>query len=234
MKEILLVDKPKGISSFDVIRILRKKLKIKKMGHAGTLDPQATGLLIIGVGKGTKKLKNYFKLPKTYLMDVLLGIKTDTGDLEGKIIEQKKVSEIDLNQLEKVLGSLKGSHDLPVPKFSAIKIKGKKLYELARKGIDFTPPKRKMSIFSLKLLDVKKEKEKVLLKIEMNCGSGTYARSVAEEIGRRLGVPSVLKDLRRTKIGNFDVKDAMKIEQDMVKLKVKTKLKRSENKNNKF
>jgi tRNA pseudouridine55 synthase len=105
-KEILLIDKPKGISSFDVIRILRKELGVRKLGHAGTLDPLATGLLIIGVGKGTKRLNDLLKLPKVYEMDILLGKKTETGDLEGKVLEEKEVEKIASEEARKVLKDL--------------------------------------------------------------------------------------------------------------------------------
>ncbi len=225
MKEILFIDKPKGITSFDVIRILRKKLGIRKIGHGGSLDPQATGLLIVGIDKGTKKLKDFFHLPKTYLMEILLGQKTDTGDLEGKIIEEKKVKKLNLQKLKEILksmqqkmepqgqsrGPLDAGIELPIPLYSAIKIKGKPLYRYAREGIKINPPKRKMKIFSLKLLDIWQEEDFYILKIEMRCGGGTYARSVACEIGRRLSLPATLKELRRTEIGNINISQAKKL-----------------------
>jgi len=212
-EDIILIDKPKGISSFDVIRILRKKLKIKKMGHAGTLDPQASGLLIIGVGKGTKKLKDFFHLPKKYIMEVLLGKKTETGDLEGKVVKEEKVTKdkIDLSKVKKILKEMTKELTLPVPLYSAVKIKGQPLYKLARKGIKIVPPRRKMKIFNLKLLDYFQKDNYFILKIEMDCGAGTYARSVAEEIGKRLNLPATLSNLKRVKIGKFDIKKAKKL-----------------------
>ncbi len=211
MKEILLIDKPKGISSFDVIRILRKKLKIKKIGHAGTLDPLATGLLIVGIGKGTKKLKDFLKLKKEYEVEVLLGKKTETGDLEGKVLEEKEVKEIDIEKLKEILKNLEGEIELEVPLYSAAKIKGQPLYKLARKGIKIEPPKKKMKIYKLKLLKHFPKNKNYILKIKIECASGTYVRSVAEEIGKRLNLPATLSNLRRTKIGKFNVKDAEKI-----------------------
>lgn len=212
MEEILFIDKPKGMSSFDVIRILRKKLKIRKMGHAGTLDPLATGLLIIGVGKGTKRLKEFLNLPKTYLMDILLGKKTETGDLEGKIIEEKEVKEINRKKVKEILKEMEGDIKLEVPLYSAVKLKGIPLYKYARKGIKITPPKRKVRIFYLKLLDFLKEDKFYILKVEMKCQKGTYARAVAEEIGKRLNLPATLKDLRRTKIGKINISQAQKLD----------------------
>jgi len=211
-KEILLIDKPKGISSFEVIRILRKKLKVKKMGHSGTLDPLASGLLIIGVGKGTKKLKNFLKLPKVYLTEILLGRETETGDQDGKVLVEKEIEDLPVEKIKKVLTEIKGKHCLPVPKYSAIKRKGVPLYKLARKGIDFQPPKKMMEVYSIKFLSLTKKDRFFLLKVEIFCSSGTYIRSLAEEIGRRLSLPASLFNLRRTKIGKFKIEEAKKLE----------------------
>jgi tRNA pseudouridine55 synthase len=211
--EILLVDKPKGITSFDVIRILRKKLNIKKIGHAGTLDPMATGLMILGVGKGTKKLTDYIKLDKTYKARVLIGQKTTTGDLEGEVIEEKLLVEqsIDENLVKTVLNDLIGEIQLQVPRFSAIKIKGKKLYEKARKGEAFEAPTRLMKIYKIELQKLNFKDDKLFLDLIIDVGSGAYIRSIAEEIGNRLGYPSTLAELRRTRVGAFGIKDAIEI-----------------------
>ncbi len=208
MEDILLIDKPKGITSFDVIRRLRRKLGIRKLGHAGTLDPNASGLLIVGVGKGTKRLHEYMAQPKTYVTDVLLGIRTETGDTEGRVVEEKPVTDIDRGKLDSVLREMIGEVELAVPIYSALKHKGKPLYAYARKGIPVEPKIRKMEIRSLRLLDVSRFNLETVLRIEMSCGKGTYARSVAEEIGRRLGAPATVKDLRRTRIGEFSVDQA--------------------------
>lgn len=206
--EILFIDKPKGVTSFDVVRALQKKLGIKKIGHAGTLDPFATGLLIVGVGAGTKRMREFEALPKTYAMEVLFGKRTDTGDPEGKIIEEKPAENIDTEKLENILREMEGEITLPIPKYSAVKHKGVPLYKYARKGIDVGEKLRTTKIFYLKLL----EKTGALAKIEMKAEKGTYARSVAEEIGNRLGVPAMLENLRRTKIGDFDVREAKTID----------------------
>lgn len=212
MEDILFIDKPKGITSFDVIRRLRKELGVKKIGHAGTLDPNATGLLIVGVEEGTRRLKEFMALPKTYIMDILLGIRTETGDIKGRIVEEKPVAQIPPEKIKTVLKEMIGMIELPVPAYSALKYKGKPRYEYARKGIALEPKIRKMEIRSLTLLETAKDGGHYLLRIEMSCGKGTYARSVAEEIGRRLCVPATLRDLRRTRIGEFTVADAQKIE----------------------
>lgn len=211
MNDILLIDKPEGITSFDVIRILRKKLNIRKMGHAGTLDPLASGLMIIGVEKGTKKLNQFLKLPKVYQVQVLLGKKTTTGDLEGEVIEVQKVENVDLEKVEKVLREVKGKISLQVPVFSAVKIKGKPLYKYARRGSNIKPPIKEMEVLKVSLLNHFKDSDNYVLSLEIKVSSGTYIRSIAEELGKRLGFPATVAKLRRTKIGNFKVTDAQKL-----------------------
>ncbi|TES97098.1 tRNA pseudouridine(55) synthase TruB [Patescibacteria group bacterium] len=211
VSEILLIDKPKGITSFDVIRKLRKKLGIKKMGHAGTLDPLATGLLIIGVGKGTKKLNQFLKLPKVYEVEILLGKKTTTGDQEGEILEEKPVHDLPSDKIEKVLESIQGKITLPVPAYSAIKKKGKPLYKMARRGEKVEVPEKEMEVVWVRLKDHHKEGDGYILELEMEVKSGTYVRSIAEEIGIKLGYPAMVWELKRTKIGSFRVEDAKAI-----------------------
>jgi len=212
-ENILLVDKPKGITSFDVIRVLRKKMGKKKMGHAGTLDPLASGLMIIGIDKGTKRLTEFLKLPKTYIADILLGKKTDTGDLEGKVIEEKAVGEISEEKIKEELEKFIGKHSLAVPMYSAIKVGGQPLYKRARKNDDsVAPPIKEMEVTDAKLLDIQKTDGKVVLKVEMGVTSGTYIRTLGEEFGRRLGYPATLSDLRRTTIGKYKVEDAMSLD----------------------
>lgn len=209
--QILLIDKPKGITSFDVIRRLRRTLNIKKMGHAGTLDPLASGLMIIGVNRGTKKLNEYLKLPKVYEAQILLGKKTTTGDLEGETIESKEVSKIDLAEIKKVIKDLKGKIVLPVPLYSAIKLQGAPLYKYARKGQIVKPPEKEMKIIEIKLKNHFKKGTYHILDIEIKVASGTYIRSIAEEIGRRLNLPATVAQLRRTQIGKFKIEDAMQL-----------------------
>ena len=216
MEQIIFIDKSKGITSFDVIRMLRRTLGVRKMGHAGTLDPNATGILIVGVGEGTKHLQKYIGLPKTYVMDILLGVRTDTGDITGNIIETSVCPTFNVGQVERILEGMIGSIALPIPSYSALKYKGKPRYAYARKGIALEPKIRKMEIFSLRFIDIcyggLASIANPVLKIEMDCASGTYARSVAEEIGRMRGVPATLKGLRRTRIGTFSVEQARILE----------------------
>ncbi|PIT87527.1 MAG: tRNA pseudouridine(55) synthase TruB [Candidatus Magasanikbacteria bacterium CG10_big_fil_rev_8_21_14_0_10_40_10] len=210
-EDIILIDKPKGITSFDVIRRLRRQLGIKKMGHAGTLDPLATGLMIVGVGSGTKKLNEFLKLDKTYEAEILLGKSTDTGDLEGEVLEEKSVSLIDDEKIKKVLAGLVGDNLLPVPVYSAIKRGGEALYKKARRGEDVEPPKKNMTVYRAELKRSEFTDGAGVLKVVFDVASGTYIRSLAEEIGQRLGYPATIKELRRTQVGQWRVEEAKKL-----------------------
>jgi len=209
---ILLVDKPKGISSFGVIRILRRELGIRKMGHAGTLDPAASGLMIIGVGPGTKKLEGYIKQPKSYQAEILLGIRTSTGDMAGEILETAPVPDFDNEKIAATLAGMKGKLMLPVPAYSAMKQGGRRLYEMARSGRRFVLPIREMDVLSIALDSIGKFEKYPSIVITLEVESGSYIRSIAEELGKRLGVPATIKELRRLTIGKYSVKDARKIE----------------------
>jgi tRNA pseudouridine55 synthase len=218
-ENIILADKPKGITSFDVIRILRKKLGIRKMGHAGTLDPLASGLMIIGVNDGTKKMSEFLKLPKTYVADILLGKKSETGDMEGKIIEEKSSAHITDEIIHSAVAEFPGKHALSVPMYSAIKVGGRPLYAIARKkeaGKTLTeketnavPPIKAMEVLSAEILNIERTNGEIILTVKMEVTSGSYIRTLAEELGKRLSVPAMLTNLRRTEIGEYSVKDAM-------------------------
>lgn len=213
--KIVLVDKPKGISSFDVVRIMQKKLQTRKIGHAGTLDPLASGLMLLGVGKGTKQLTSLLGLPKVYEVSMLLGRQTTTGDLEGTILAESEVKSFDIAQLSEILPEMVGTISLPVPKYSAIKVAGKRLYEYAREGLDVEIPIKEMELHTLIPTDVRKTELGFVVDVTMGVGSGVYIRSVAEEIGRRLDIPVTLYDLRRVTIGEYSVSDAQSIEADL-------------------
>src|SRR3989344_4717876 len=207
-QKLFLIDKPKGVTSFWVIKVLRQKLGIKKIGHAGTLDPLASGLMLVGVGTGTKALHDLIKLPKVYEVVVLLGIKTSTGDMEGEILERKEVADITNEKVEEALKSLVGKTKFKVPAYSAIKVGGKRLYKLARRGRVVDLPEREMEVLNAELLALNDKEGLYLAKIIFEVGSGAYIRSLAEELGRRLGYPATLGDLRRLKIGEYRVEDA--------------------------
>jgi len=206
----LLINKPKGITSHDVISKIRKITDVKKVGHAGTLDPLATGLLIVGIGReSTKRLGNLIKnTKKKYVAEIFLGEERDTDDAEGKVVSKaKKFTAPDVNSIKEILKNFQGEIEQTPPKYSAIKIKGKKSYELARKGKEFSLEGRKVTIYLIKLVEYKFP----ILKIQTTVSSGTYIRALARDIGRELGCGAYLKNLQRTKIGKFDFKDAVNL-----------------------
>ena len=217
LPDLLLIDKPAGITSFDVIRQLRKRLNSKKMGHAGTLDPAATGLLLIGVGPGTKQLEDFLKLNKEYLAEILLGVSTATGDLDGERTEEREVWELGEEEIEAAVGGLEGTLELPVSAYSAIKVDGVPMYKRARDAeqrgetISDTPV-RKMTVHEAACLGISRSGGHLVVTVRFTVASGTYIRSLAVELGRRLGCPATLKSLRRTRIGIFDVAHAKRIE----------------------
>jgi|GEM_PF-935597 len=292
--EILLIDKPVGITSFDVVYKVRRKLNPKpqkyktdvesrrthgvkhvhgvdeilgvtdttegnvlggtltegereatkkiatpwvrlKVGHAGTLDPLASGLMIIGVGKGTKKLAELIKLDKEYIAEVRIGEKRTTGDLEGEVIESKEVDGIPQDAIAKAIASLVGTHRLPVSAYSAIKKEGKPMYKRAReaekKGEMVTDvPCRDMTVYEAEILNTEtiavnrdsqageslegeeSQSKRVVVTVRFAVASGVYVRSLGEELGRRLGYPATLQALRRTKVGEFTVENAQLID----------------------
>lgn len=210
-ENIILVDKPKGITSFDVIRRLRKELGVKKMGHAGTLDPLASGLMIIGIGDGTKQLEGFLKLDKTYVAEILLGTKTDTGDLEGEIIKESEVEYVEEDYVKEVIKNFSGVFELPVPKHSAIKRDGKPLYEYAREGEEVDVPVKPMKVYASRFKSLEEREEGFILTVEFDVASGVYIRSLVEYLGNFLDTPTTLFNLNRTKIGPFSLKSARKI-----------------------
>jgi tRNA pseudouridine55 synthase len=205
---ILLVDKPKGISSYGVIRILQKKMGKRKMGHAGTLDPLATGLLIIGIDKGTKMLSSLIGLPKVYEAEILLGKKTITADIEGEIIEEQQIPVLVEEKILDVIQSMVGTHELAVPIYSAVKRQGKPLYAYAREGKDVEVPVKQMTVTEANLLGF----DEKTVRIRFNVSSGTYIRTLAEEFARRMGTVGTIQNLRRLSIGTYSVDKAMTIE----------------------
>lgn len=221
LPELLLIDKPKGISSFTVIRQLRRLTGVRKMGHAGTLDPLASGLMLIGVEKGTKKLTGLVGLDKEYVASILLGEQRSTGDMEGEILaERPYAGDVSKEAVLEALGALEGEIELPVSAYSAIKKDGVPMYKRARKAAEKGEvvedvPLRVMKVFETELLEIKEMKTengpRLEMKVRFKVGSGTYIRSLAEEVGRLLGYPAVMSDLRRTKVGEYRIEDAKQI-----------------------
>lgn len=208
---IILVDKPAGISSFGAVAKVRGKLKAElghkvKVGHTGTLDPFATGLLILLTGKMTKKSNEFLKLDKEYEAELKLGWESSTGDPEGELsLVSERVPT--MAEVSEAVKSFEGEILQTVPKFSAVKINGERAYKMARAGKDFETPTRKVVIYGIDILDY----EYPMLKIRAKVSSGTYIRTLAEDIGAKLGVGAYLTALRRTKIADYDVENAEKL-----------------------
>lgn len=211
MDGIILINKEKGCTSHDIVNKVKHILN-EKVGHTGTLDPNATGLLPILVGKGTKISQYLINHDKEYEVELKLGIKTDTADIEGKILEEKNVEDKILKKenIIKTLNKFIGRQKQIPPIYSAIKINGKKLYEYARKNIDIEINPRDIEIYEIKLNNI--DKENKLIKFTVKCSKGTYIRSLCEDIAKELGTIGFMKELNRTKVGIFDIKDSIKIE----------------------
>lgn len=219
MNGLLIINKQKGFTSHDIVNVIRKKLDIKKVGHTGTLDPNATGVLPILVGKATKISKYLIEHDKTYIATIKLGEKTDTGDSEGRVIETKKVPKnLEKEEIEQALTDFLGKQKQLPPMYSAIKVKGKKLYEYAREGQEVKVEPRDIEIYKIKLLEYKNNK----IKFEVECSKGTYIRTLCEDVANKLGTLGYMEGLQRTKVNNFDIKDAISLEYlDKVTIKEK-------------
>ncbi len=216
-EDFLLIDKPAGMTSFGVVARVRRVLSEKaghkvKVGHTGTLDPFATGLLILLIGKGTKCSNEFLKLDKWYEATIRLGATSSTGDPEGEITATKDIIEPSSSEIEKVVQSFVGEIEQRVPNFSAVKIDGERAYKLARKGVEVEMPARKVQVFQIDILEYKWPE----LKIRCHVSSGTYIRTLGEDIGKSLGVGGYLTELRRIKVGKYDVKDAVKLDDFML------------------
>lgn len=205
MNSILLIDKPSGITSFDVIRRLRTKLGIRKMGHAGTLDPLATGLLIIGLEKATKELAHYMGLAKEYEVLIEFGKVSTTYDADGELqFTNSELSMMSREEFEKQLQNFVGDIQQTPPPFSAIHVNGKRAYDLARRGEEVKLEPRKIQISAIEILNF----DWPLARLRVQCGKGTYIRSLAHDLGAALGCGGYVKELRRTAIGDFRVENA--------------------------
>ena len=212
---VLLINKPYDWTSFDVVRKIRNAMKIKKVGHAGTLDPLATGLLILCTGKFTKRINEYMAREKEYTGTIVLGASTPTYDLESHPVDVGDYSGITKETLESTAAAFTGEIEQVPPIHSAIKVEGKRVYELARKGHDVVLQPRKViiSVFEIVSVDLPEVQFRVV------CSTGTYIRSLANDFGARLGCGGYLSRLCRTRIGEFELKDAMEIEDAITQIK---------------
>ena len=211
MNGILIVNKSKGYTSHDIVAKV-KKITGEKVGHTGTLDPLATGVLPILIGKGTLCSKYLMNHDKTYKVLLKLGIKKSTGDEEGEIIQEETVDEeiLDERNVKTVLNSFLGEQMQIPPIYSAIKVKGKKLYEYARKGQKVEIEPRKITIYDIKLLKINKVSSEI--QFEVSCSKGTYIRSLCEDIAKKMGTVGYMKELQRTRVGIFTIEQSVLVE----------------------
>lgn len=207
--QFILIDKPVNWTSHDVVAHLRRKLNVKKIGHAGTLDPFATGLLIVGVGReATKRLDEFKGMPKVYETTIHLGATSETQDKTGKITSIVNFPTPVRNDIQEVLKQFVGKQFQTPPMYSAKKINGQKLYDLARAGITVERKPVEIEIYEIKFL----EYNWPYIKIEVRCSTGTYIRTLAHDIGAKLGVGAYCEELRRLAIGEFRVENAEKVQ----------------------
>lgn len=209
MNGILVVDKKKGYTSRDIVNIVSKKLKTKKVGHTGTLDPIATGVLVLLIGKSLKLTEILVSDTKEYIAKIKLGIQTDTLDITGNIVKKYDVGNITKEDITRVLAKYMGKIKQEVPKYSAVHVNGKRLYEYARNNIEVELPKREVEIFDLRLVSDIKNNE---FSISCIVSKGTYIRSLVRDIGISLGTCATMTELRRIKQGIFDIEQAYTLE----------------------
>lgn len=207
MNGILNVYKPTGITSFDVVRKIRKISNVKKVGHAGTLDPEASGVLLVCIGKATKAIDYIMGDFKIYDTELKLGVTTDTYDREGKILTESEV-KVSNDEIMQAINSFVGEIKQVPPMYSALKVNGKKLYELARAGIEIEREARSITIYSIDIMEVKLP----YVKFRVKCSKGTYIRSLCYDIGQRLKCGGMMWNLQRTAIGGFQIEDSINID----------------------
>ncbi len=209
MNGVILIDKPKEFTSFDVIAVMRKLCKQKKAGHTGTLDPNATGVLPVLLGCATKAQDLIENHDKTYIADFKLGMTSDTLDIWGNVTKSEK-THIIREKLENTLENFVGEIEQIPPMFSAVQINGQRLYDLARKGIDVERESRKVTVYNATLLDFDAENQSG--QIEVSCSKGTYIRTIIDDIGKALGCGAVMSGLRRTKACGFSIDECITLE----------------------
>lgn len=210
MDGIIIINKPKNYTSHDIVR-KAKKLLNEKVGHTGTLDPNATGVLPLLIGKGTLLSKYLIEHDKIYEAVLKLGEKTDTADGEGKVLESQNVEQSILKKenIERIFNNLEGKQEQIPPMYSAIKLNGKKLYEYARKGIEVEVKPRTIEIYKLELIKI----EDMEITFRVSCSKGTYIRTLCEKIAEEFGTVGYMKELKRIQVGEFNIKDSITIEE---------------------
>lgn len=208
MDGVLIINKPKGYTSHDIVNIVKKQLNITKVGHAGTLDPNATGVLPVLIGNATKISKYLIEHDKVYIAELKLGEKSSTGDLEGEIIEKKSVPKLNEDQIKDTLKLFLGKQQQIPPMYSSIKINGKKAYEYARKGLKVEMEPREIEIMNISLMKFQDN----IITFKVKCSKGTYIRVLCEDIAKSLGTVGLMKELCRIKVNEFDIKNSVTLD----------------------
>ncbi len=208
MDGVLIINKPKGYTSHDIVNIVKKELNITKVGHAGTLDPNATGVLPVLIGNATKISKYLIEHDKVYIAELKLGEKSSTGDLEGEIIEKKSVPKLNEDQIKDTLKLFLGKQQQIPPMYSSIKINGKKAYEYARKGLKVEMEPREIEIMNISLMKFQDN----IITFKVKCSKGTYIRVLCEDIAKSLGTVGLMKELCRIKVNEFDIKNSVTLD----------------------
>ena len=222
---ILPIYKERGITSHDVVFRARRILQMKKIGHSGTLDPEVDGVLLLLLGGATKVSDYAMDLGKSYRAEVCLGIKTTTEDLTGEVVEECKVTDISLDKIKEILKSMIGEIEQKPPIYSAIKVNGRKLYEYARRGqFDVEIPTRKVNIYNISFIENSEyyKDDKFYFSIDINCGKGTYVRTIATSIGEKLNLPSTMSKLTRTRSGEITLDNCLTLSEVEQHLKDET------------
>lgn len=209
MDAIYVIDKPKGLTSRDVVNQMGKILGTKHLGHTGTLDPLATGVLVIAVGRATKIIDLLTSTEKEYLAEVKMGLLTDTLDITGNVLEQVEVPSVSFVELEKTLQSFVGKYEQEVPLYSAVRVQGKRLYEYARENQKVVLPKREVEISKITLLNLQQD----TFSFSVRVSKGTYIRSLIRDIGVKLQIPMSMQNLRRLHQGMFSIEEAIPLAQ---------------------
>lgn len=208
MDGIIIINKPKNYTSHDIVNIIRKNFNTRKVGHTGTLDPNATGVLPLLIGEATKLSKYLINHDKQYEVVLKLGVKTDTADAEGKVIEEKPVTINDKNFIINMINSFKGIQEQKPPMYSAIKVNGRKLYEYARAGQSVEVKPRKIEIYDIQVININNTE----ISFKVSCSKGTYIRSLCEDIANKIGTIGYMKELNRVNVGVFNIEDAISLE----------------------
>jgi tRNA pseudouridine55 synthase len=203
----LVADKPPGWTSYDVVEFLKKKFGVRKVGHGGTLDPIATGILVIGIGRATRQLGTFIASDKTYRITLLLGVRTDTQDITGKVLRREVVPELSQSTFEKHLEEFRGEIVQILPKYSAVKYKGKPYYYYTRKGVEIPVKTRRVFIRDIRVLSYDLPR----VQVEVSCATGAYMRTLCDSLGEKIGCGGCLEALVRTKCGSVDISEALDV-----------------------